>query len=389
MNKNEGRITSITHEYGDGSRDEFVLKEAQAIPKEPTFELVTGAKGDPNAYKHRSFVRDRETGLMHGAGYNCDEMITFDPESGKSSYRKEVFLRGSQSYVDGLQAPDGRMWFSPHKGPGVLVFDPKTNESKLIGRAIQARGLALDDEGILHFSEFSGHKVGRIFRVDTKTDTWLSALSFTPDRTGALYSKITDWQSINGNGILDGVWGLAKAGNGKLVSAPFGGDRGLIIDHSTGEVTQSNEELNGGGNIPEEGSRVHSQEDDYWAKYSGATTSSKTGDVFFFPRRAKTICVYLSKPERFIEIPLPYEVAAGKGTRSFSSVEGPDGNIWSVVNGLPFVFWINPVTFEIKSHNISGLMEGLGNPGFTYGASNEDSIYCVAGLGKHHLKITP
>ncbi len=235
------------------------------------------------------------------------------------------------------------------------------------------------------------------------------------DRVGGIYEVRPNWETeISGSiytWIYDTYFGATKADNGKIYLTPYGADRIVIVNPDTDNVAVGNDVITGNepyytNTWPTDGYHVtdltiHAT---YWSKYSGGTYVPENGCIYCFPRHANAILKIDTSDDSAVEIPLPpalriYKNTYASGTssefdgyklKSFSSVLGPDGKVYSVPNEIPFLFWIDPKTDEIGYRDISGELEEAGSNGvewYSYGVTYQNAIYFAPMKARYVLKL--
>ena len=247
-----------------------------------SYNLLSTGKPVGNSIKWRSIVAGAD-GKLYCAPYADNSILVIDPAddsvSTVSLSSLYVYSGSGQKWVDGLLAPNGKMYFNPHKGGGWLILD--TSSGRLVATNIggpnQTRGGAIDTNGVIHSTQFSGSPpLKHVFRLDTNTDTTLEALKYTTDRTGGIYSARPNWATDVNYGTYDAKWGVTAAANGKLYSTPFSASRILITDPVTGLSSEGADALTGNAPLPTELAfpspiAGHQPPPPFFAKYSGGT----------------------------------------------------------------------------------------------------------------------
>ncbi len=236
------------------------------------------------------------------------------------------------------------------------------------------------------------------------------------NRNGGIYEVRPNWETeIAGSDytwIYDSYYGATKAGNGKIYLTPYGADKIVIVDPVTDSVSVGSDLITGNepyftaASWPTNSSQVQdiSIHFTYWSKYSGGTYVPENGCIYCFPRHANAILKIDTSNDSAVEIPLPPALRIYKNTylsgtnfqfdgyklKSFSSVLGPDGKVYSVPIEIPFLFWIDPKTDEIGYRDISGLLEQSGSNGvewFSYGVTYKNAIYFAPMKSRYVLKL--
>ena len=347
-------------------------------------------------------------GKLYCAPYADNSILVIDPtdDSVSTVTLNSLGINSSsgQKWVDGLIAPNEKMYFNPHYGGGWLVLDTSSGSlvAKNVGGPNQTRGGAIAPSGVIHSTQFSGATpLKHVFRLDTNTDTTQTSLAYTTARTGGIYSARPNWAADVNYGTYDAKWGVTAAPNGKLYSTPFSASRILITDPVTGLSSEGVDALTGNATLPTElafppsiTSYTAGNVPPFFAKYSGGTLDPVSGNIYAMPRRANSILKIDTATDRAYELPLPAALISSTATstsKSFSSLLGPDGRIYSVPWSEKYLIWIDPATDEIGYEDISPALALSGSPNslyYTYGATSGDSMYFTAGRASNILVIT-
>lgn len=377
---------SITNNPCEQKGDLF-LTYTQEI--NPTLEVFEGTpfSGLGTVIKWRS-IKQGSDGNLYAAPYGANSILKIDPSDDSIDFSQSTtgISTSSQKWVDGTEASNGKIYYNAHAATsGYLILDattgPPTLTSAGLGFGHQTRGGAEGDNGVIYSPHWSGGT--SVITIDTATDT-VNSIPFVPDQTGPVF---TDAPFLASNSQHTWHWGATKAPNGKIYGTPWGSDRIMIINPSTNIVSQGSDILTGGLPTPT------SSGSPYFSKYSGGTYTPVNGHIYCFPRNAKTILKINPDDDSAIELPLPTILADQTLQKSFSSVLGPNGIVYSVPWSAPYLFWINPATDEIGYREISTEMAagggGTSGTGFwTYGYTVGNSIYYVPGGSFSILKLT-
>ena len=257
------------------------------------------------------------------------------------------------------------------------------------GSNYQTRGGA-EVDGKIYSTSFSAYDIVRV--VDISDDS-ISNISYSPDLGSDIYlSRPPEGDDI----YYERYWGATAAPNGKVYGTPYSAGQILVIDPVAGTAVQTGAYLTGNSTLPQTGDTIDFNYDPFWNKYSGGALSSVTGNIYAMPRQGNSILKIDTATDTVTEIPLPsvlIDAAAPLSKqKSFSTVEGPDGLIYSVPWYLEYLFWINPLTDEIGYHELTTEFDGSGSgypsSWFTYGETVGDSIYFSPGTATKVLKLT-
>jgi len=380
-----------------------------------TYNFLSTGSAVGNAIKWRSIVEGAD-GKLYCAPYYVDSVLVIDPADDSvsqvtlSSLSVPQPSNKRQRWVDGLLAPNGKMYFNPHNGSGWLILDTSGSSltASTVGGLNQTRGGAIDTTGVIHSTQFSGNPpLKEIFRLDTNTDSNPNsnldpALTYATARTGGIYTARPNWETDNAFGVnYDSKWGVTAAPNGKLYTTPFGASRILITDPVSGLTDEGVDALTGNAPLPTElafpsplSAYNANQKPPFFAKYTGGTLDPVSGNIYAMPRRANAILKIDTATDRAYELPLPSALISATETstsKSFSSLLGPDGRIYSVPWDKSYLMWIDPATDEIGYEDISAPLALSGSPNslyYTYGVTSGDSMYFAAGRASNILVIT-
>jgi hypothetical protein len=209
--------------------------------------------------------------------------------------------------------------------------------------------------------------------------------------------------------MYDAYFGATKAGNGKVYLTPYGADRIAVVDPSNDSVTLGSDQLTGNETLYDKAwsfSVVINHA--YWNKYSGGTYVPSNGCIYCFPRHGNAILKIDTSNDSATEIPLPsalriFETKHNAGTvnevdtyknKSFSSVLGPNGLVYSVPYEIPFIFWIDPSTDQIGYRDITSELAGSGtttntatDSWYSYAVTYGDAIYMAPQKANYVIKI--
>lgn len=349
--------------------------------------------------KYRSLVKD-VNGNLHAAPYGASTMMKITTSTDFVDVTNTVtgITTVSSKWIDGVAAPNGKNYFSPHSAPGYLIQDLSTNPPTLstVGGAYQVRSSALSSSGVIHSPPYSytASDTGIVRRLDTNTDTMLANIPYSIDRTGPIYSARANWEAENTAyyALYDRYWGAVTAPNGKIYGIPFGSDRILIIDPVAETAVQGSDLLNGNDPIPSDPDPIDLNNSPYFQKYGKAAVSSINGCIYAMPRHAKSILKIDPSDDSAVEIPLPPPLDGSPAlSKSFVAVEASDGRIFSSPWQLRYLFWIDPTDDSIGYQDINADLTanaGTTNNFYTYAVADGDSIYYSPGSATKVLKIT-
>ena len=351
-------------------------------------------------------------GKLYCAPYADNSILVIDPADDSLSLVSLASLSisdiNSQKWIDGLLAPNGKMYFNPHKAGGRLILDTSSGSlvATEVGGPIQVRGGAIDKNGVIHSTQYSGEvPLNKVFRFDTEANggagAGITPLEYTTARTGGIYSARPNWASDVSFGTYDSKWGVTAAPNGKLYSTPVGASRILITEPESGISWEGLDALTGNAPLPTElafplsiSSYGGNNAPPFFYKYTGGTLDPVSGNIYAMPRRANAILKIDTATDRAYELPLPAALISSttnSTSKSFSSFLGPDGRIYSVPWDKDYLMWIDPATDEIGYEDISHALARSGSPNslyYTYGATSGDSMYFAAGRATNILVIT-
>jgi len=400
-----------------------------------TFEYIGGDLGSGTNLKWRAL--SKLDGKLYASPNIEDELLIIDladdTVTKSSDLSPSITIQGGNSkYIDSL-VYNGAIYANPNQNTSYLKIDPSQADPFVqhprdyLGHGSEAnfspeslRGGA-ESGGAIYGSVYSrnvtDHPIAFISKFDiaSVTKSRINIIFGTLDsngdevRSGGIYDLRSNWQSELGSTLkwmYDSFFGATKAENGKIFLTPHGADRIVVVDPSSDDfVTVGSDYLTGNepyylgsynGNLWSK----HA----YWNKYSGGTFSTLNKSIYCFPRHANSILKIDTLTNSAKEIPLPsalivsdvsfnhdssYPVTTNK-MKSYSSVLGPNGWIYSVPYEIPFLFWINPQTDEIGFRDISTELSTAGTLGhswFSYGVTDKNSIYLAPQSSNRVLKI--
>ena len=279
--------------------------------------------------------------------------------------------------------------------PYVVKFDvdatSTTNHSSPYGRTL------LD---ITFPTDSSGNRTGGIYDDRPNWVTEIDNLSIATENTS---------NPENFRWVYDSYYGSTKAANGKIYLTPYGADKILIVDPTVDSVTVGSDLITGNepyytGTLSDPIIDNHA----YWNKYSGGTFVPANGCIYCFPRHGNAILKIDTSDDSATEIQLPSALRIAETThtadptdpvttyknKSFSSVLGPDGTVYSVPYEIPYIFWIDPATDQIGYKEISSELAGSGSKTntatdswYSYGITVGDYIYMAPQKANYVIKI--
>ena len=382
-----------------------------------TFELIGSDLGEPNNLKWRGIAKSGNK--LYATPYIDANILVIDPSNDTTSeIVNPVTGNGTQKYVDSLTASNGKIYANPHSAFNYLeITDGGSGSPAIFPRPSGT----LTHTNIRGGAEANGHIYGSIYsrNVSSYANPFVSKfnltsyaqtlLSFTPSRTGGIYAVRPNWDTELQSGyewLYDSYFGATKATNGKVYLTPYGADRIAIVDPSDDSITLGDDLLT--GNEPYVTSSYNTTlwtNHAYWNKYSGGTFVSSTGCIYCFPRHGNAILKIDTSDDSATEIPLPSALRIKKATysgvdvyknKSYSSVLGPDGKVYSVPYEIPYVFWIDPATDEIGYRGISDELQGSGSTitntatdsWYSYGITEGNSIYMAPQKANYVMKMS-
>ena len=412
-----------------------------------TFELIGTDLGEPANLKWRGIAKAGNK--LYATPYIDANILIIDPSNDTTSeVVNPVTQNGTQKYVDSLTASNGKVYANPNSAFNYLeITDGGSGSPTIAPRPSTVIKLEDGTNGHTNIrggAEANGHIYGTIYSrtVASHANPFVSKfsltspyrqklLSFTPSRTGGMYdvrnsspnntSNSADyWKTLTADGgdvrsgydwIYDSYFGATKATNGKVYLTPYGADRVAIVDPSDDSITLGDDLLT--GNEPYiTGSQVSTLSDTdlilhaaYFNKYHAGTFVSSTGCIYCFPRHGNAILKIDTSDDSAVEIPLPSALRIYKATysgvdfyknKSYSSVLGPDGLVYSVPYEIPYIFWIDPATDEIGYREISDELQGTGSTvsntatdsWYSYGITEGNSIYMAPQKANYVMKMS-
>lgn len=409
------------------------------------FKFIGSDLGAPGNLKFRGIAES--DGKIFCTPYNENYLLVIDPSTDTTSNGGAVAGPSIHNkLIDTVKADDGFIYANPAGYSSYLRINPSATPY------VTAQGspststdsyLGYNPENVRGGAEHNGNIYGSVYSRGATTNNGkpyvlkfdIDATSTTNhqspygrtlldinfpvdgngDRVGGIYDVRPNWETeISGSvytWLYDTYFGATKAGNGKIYLTPYGADRIVIVNPQTDNVAVGNDIITGNepyytntwptnsGHVTD--LTIHAT---YWSKYSGGTYVPENGCIYCFPRHANAILKIDTSDDSAVEIPLPpalriYKNTYASGTssefdgyklKSFSSVLGPDGKVYSVPNEIPFLFWIDPKTDEIGYRDISGELEEAGSNGvewYSYGVTYQNAIYFAPMKARYVLKL--
>jgi hypothetical protein len=386
----------------------------------PDIQFIGSDLGNPNNLKWRGIAESG--GKLYATPYIDSKVIAIDPSDDSVGRTGADLGSGYQKYVDSLTASNGKIYANPHSSFNYLEVDGTGSTPVLTARPSSS----LSHTNIRGGAEANGHIYGSIYsrNVTNYPSPFFSKFSLTAftqtlhgitiptdssgNRTGGIYDYRTNWQSElepDLKWMYDSYYGSTKAPNGKVYLTPYGADRIAIIDPSDDSVSLGSDILT--GNEPYYTGSYHRNiwlNHAYWNKYSGGTYAPSNGCIYCFPRHGNAILKIDPSDDSATEIQLPSALRIAKTTytydpnnpitvhknKSFSSVLGPNGIIYSVPYEIPYIFWIDPVTDQIGYKDISTDLVNAGSAShswYSYGVTYGDYIYMAPQMASYVIKI--
>lgn len=407
--------SSVSESFSSSSGSEYSGSESPNL----TFELIGSDLGGATNLKWRGIAESG--GKLYCTPYQEDEVLIIDPSNDTTRKTGSGTVAGSntQKYVDSLTNSDGKIYANPSGNASYLQVDPAgandpdiNYKSGLTKNSIRGGALASGKiYGSIYYRNISTLPDPVISKFNL-SDFTQSLIPFTPARTGGIYSVRPNWntESTAYTWMYDAYFGATTAGNGKVYLTPYGADRIAIVDPSDDSVTLGSDQLTGNEPLY---SGVWSfnvvLNHAYWNKYSGGTYVPSNGCIYCFPRHGNAILKIDTSDDSATEIALPsalrvFETTHNSGTssevdtyknKSYSSVLGPDGRVYSVPYEIPYLFWIDPATDEIGYQDISTELAGSGsttnsanNSWYSYGIRYGDAIYMAPQKANYPFKIS-
>ena len=250
-------------------------------------------------------------------------------------------------------------------------------------------------------TDSSGNRTGGIYDVRPNWVTEIDDLSIATEDTG---------NPENFRWVYDSYYGSTKAANGKIYLTPYGADKIVIIDPTDDDSVTVGSDLITGNEPYYTGTLSDPIIDNhaYWNKYSGGTFVPANGCIYCFPRHGNAILKIDTSDDSATEIQLPSALRIAETThtddptdpvttyknKSFSSVLGPDGTVYSVPYEIPYIFWIDPATDQIGYKEISSELAGSGSKTntatdswYSYGVTEGDYIYMAPQKANYVIRI--
>lgn len=398
---------------------------SQSVDRLLDLQLIGSDLGDSGNLKWRGIAKSGSK--LYATPYISSNILVIDPSDDTTSeIVNPVTGSGNQKYVDSFTASNGKIYANPHSAFNYLEVDGTGSTPVITARPSSS----LTHTNIRGGAEANGHIYGSIYsrNVSNYADPFISKfnltsfsqtlLSFTPSRTGGIYyyragsSNTPSWSEELDSDLkwmYDSYFGATKAPNGKVYLTPYGADRVAILNPSNDSITLGSDLLT--GNEPYYTGSYHRNiwlNHAYWNKYSGGTYAPSNGCIYCFPRHGNAILKIDPSDDSATEIQLPSALRIAKTThtydpsdpvttfkmKSFSSVLGPDGTIYSVPYEIPYIFWIDPATDQIGYKEISSELAGSGSKTntatdswYSYGVTEGDYIYMAPQKANYVIRV--
>jgi hypothetical protein len=418
MTTSTNRVASIKSiSFSDVPEDVKITAGVANDGSHLSFELIGSDLGGSGNLKWRGIAQSGTR--LYATPYIEDEVLVIDPSDDTTTKTGDgTVAGGDQKFVDSITASNGKVYANPSGNDAFLevngqFVDPPQINTRGTGLQSSLRGGA-EANGFIYSSVYykDATAVGYTPVVSkfSLSDYSQTLLPFTPSRTGGIYDARPNWSTESGyEWTYDSYFGATKAGN-KVYLTPYGADRVVIVDttddsisFSSGNPLTGNEPYYTGA--PSSQMYIHNA---YFNKYSGGTYVGSTGCIYCFPRHANSILKIDTSDDSTTELPLPSVLKQFKQTfnsgasseidkyknKSYSSVLGPDGLVYSIPYELPYIFWIDPETDEIGYKEISSELAGSGSAlnaasdsWYSYGAVYGDAIYMAPQKANYVMKM--
>ena len=334
----------------------------------------------------------------------------------------------------------GTIYGGPHTQPSSITVDPSTCHNACgidticttnpnpVGQ--QARGPATGCCGMKVYTPTYSGDQGEVvanghkwYVIDAMNNTQDSSIPFAEQPTiGDVYLENTDWDTTFNRSEWQNVYGAVDAENGKVYGIPFGSPYVNILNTVTSTSTWGTDEVR--GNAPLKSSHSEPWNRTNLSKYIGGALASN-GHIYSHGHKARSILKINVTTDEVTEIPYPthivnqmidplperqefmfgdvhvpyrpagyYPELTGTTPRcaSYGSVLGPDGKVYNVPRGIPYLIWIDPTDDSIDYMDISSELTEtkVGSSSSWYGAgvTHGDSIFYAPEKAKVILKVT-
>lgn len=415
--------SSSSDSVASSSSDSVASSSSSSGGVDLTFELIGSDLGTQGKHTNNKWRGIAESGgKLYCSPYQEDEVLIINPSNDTTTTTGQNTVSGNtRKFVDSITNSDGKIYANPSDQISYLEIDPSGSNNP----SLNLRGSGLAKNSIRGGALASGNIYGSIYyrNISSLTNPVISKfnlttfsqslISFTPARTGGIYSARPNWNTerTGYTWMYDSYFGATTADNGKVYLTPYGADRIAIVDPSNNDnVSLGSDQLTGNETLYN-GTWTYSVvlNHAYWNKYSGGTYVPSTGCIYCFPRHGNAILKIDTSDDSATEIALPsalrvFETKHNSGTssevdtyknKSFSSVLGPDGLVYSVPYEIPFIFWIDPATDEIGYQDISTELAGSGSTinrasqsWYSYGVTYGDAIYMAPQMASFVMKIS-
>ena len=337
----------------------------------------------------------------------------------------------------------GTIYGGPHTQPSSITVDPSTCHNACGISTIctnnttrdQARRPATGCDGMkVYTPTYSGNGTNQAVAnghkwhvINAMTNVEEQSIPFAEQPTiGDVYTEHPNWnnEQVAKRWQWQNVYGAVDAENGKVYGIPFGSPYVNILNTGSESSTWGTDEVKGNAPSTGFGTPEGNWDITHLNKYIGGVLASN-GHIYSHGHKARSILKINVTTDEVTEIPYPThivnqmidplpeqpEVQFGEHytpyrpagyypeiTRitprcaSYGSVLGPDGKVYNVPRGIPYLIWIDPTNDSIGYMDISSELTttkvGSSSSWYGDGVTHGDSIYYAPERAKVILKVT-
>ncbi len=393
------------------------------------YEFVGGDISSGNNIQFRGSVIDHN-GYHYSIPYAATSIVRTDTRDGsQTKYNVNKLSTSRQKWIDVVYASNKKIYASPHSAKGILRIDTEDPDNVVVdevryGYGLQCRGIALKDNGDGtgrgYLTTYSGSSVVRRFNFTQDTDTPVSHVNYTYPYELDPYYNYRNSVKLGSTTLAKddcktrafmyrSFWGAVNGGNGLIYGIPYGSAFVMTIDTDNGDAVEFLTDYPLSANAAYSDKRWNENylygASPQWGKYRGGVLASN-GCIYSFGTHARSVLKINTADNSVSEIPYPQEVidrmvegqspalsaTIGKGSTSFFSFEGPEGNVYNTLWNVDMQLCIDPQTDNITFKSLSDIINkettGASSMRYTSASTIGNNTFMVPGVANQILKIT-
>ena len=393
------------------------------------YEFVGEDISSGNNIQFRGSVIDHN-GYHYSIPYAATSIVRTDTRNGsQTKYNVNKLSTSRQKWIDVVYASNKKIYASPHSAKGILRIDTEDPDNVVVdevryGYGLQCRGIALKDNGDGtgrgYLTTYSGSSVVRRFNFTQDKDTPVSHVNYTYPYELDPYYNYRNSVKLGSTTLAKddcktrafmyrSFWGAVNGGNGLIYGIPYGSAFVMTIDTDNGDAVEFLTDYPLSANAAYSDKRWNENylygASPQWGKYRGGVLASN-GCIYSFGTHARSVLKINTINNYVTEIPYPQEVidrmvegqspalsaSIGKGSTSFFSYEGPEGNVyntlWNVDMQLCIDTQTDNITFKSLSDIINKETTGASSMRYTSASTIGNSTFMAPGVANQVLKIT-